>query len=301
MALLKQLAIASSLMLICSCSTTNEPEDIDVNAGSYQDSSKKTSTSSDNPVQGDDGDFADSDLYKYFDWVNIPAVDFTKGSATYKISTYSMTATEVTQEAYMAVMGELPNLPKKGDRFPVVNVSWYDAVLFCNAFSKGMGEDTVYEYTSVGKNNYLEKLKINYSAAGFRLPTEMEWEVAAHGGTSSAYYWGSEIASDYANYGDANGLAEVGQFIANKFGLYDMAGNAAEWVNDWYDSYNVKDVSNPVGPESGKLRCVRGGSWADPLKDKDENYPLKPATRNKKDPLYTATTLGFRMVYSKGF
>lgn len=295
-------ALAFVAMLICSCSTTSEPEEIDVDSSSRQGSSNEPSTpSSKDPVQNDSAEFVDGDLYKYFEWVNIPAVELTKGSATYGISPYSMTATEVTQDVYLAVMGSLPEQPKKGDKYPVVNVSWYSAILFCNAFSKEMGEDTVYEYKSAGKDNYLSDLKINYSVAGFRLPTEMEWEVAAHGGTSTPYYWGSEKASDYANYGKGNGLMEVGQFLANDFGFFDMAGNAAEWVNDWFDSYSTKDVTNPTGPESGKLRCIRGGSWADPLKDKDDNYPLKPVTRDKKDPLYAAATLGFRMVYSKGF
>jgi Uncharacterized conserved protein len=84
------------------------------------------------------------------------------------------------------------------------------------------------------------------------LPTEIEWEVAAHGGVyESAYYWGTEPASDYAYYGQTKGPTEVAQFIPNAYGLYDMAGNVAEWVNDWYDSYSTKDEENPVGPSTG--------------------------------------------------
>ena len=74
-----------------------------------------------------------------------------------------------------------------------------------------------------------------------------------------------------------------------------MAGNVAEWVNDWYASYSTDDEINPVGPETGKTKCVRGGGWADKVSK------IAPKERDKKDPLYSGVTLGFRIVYTKGF
>lgn len=229
-------------------------------------------------------------------FVYIPTAVFNRGSIQYTITSFFITTTEVTQALYKGVLGTLPDQDEKDDSLPVVNVSWYDAVLFCNALSKIAGLDTVYSYKSIGDENFLDGLQVDYSVEGIRLPTEMEWEVAAHGGVyETANYWGSEPASKYAYYGQTKGPSKVAQFIPNDFGLYDMAGNVAEWVNDWYASYSTDDEINPVGPETGKTKCVRGGGWADKVSK------IAPKERDKKDPLYSGVTLGFRIVYTKGF
>lgn len=242
------------------------------------------------------GDSLFSDSTEGLEFVYIPSMMLNRGTIKYSVSSYYIATTEVTQKLYKEVVGSLPNQDKEKDSLPVVNVSWFDAVLFCNALSKKVGLDTVYTYKSVGDENFLEDLKIDYSVEGIRLLTEMEWEVAAHGGVyESANYWGSEPASEYAYYGQSKGPAEVAQFIPNAYGLYDMAGNVAEWVNDWYDSYSTKDEENPVGPSTGTSKCVRGGGWT----DKVAKIALKE--RDKKDPLYHGVTVGFRIAYSKGF
>jgi formylglycine-generating enzyme required for sulfatase activity len=123
----------------------------------------------------------------------------------------------------------------------------------------------------------------------------MEWEIAAHGGTTSTYYWGTAEASKYAYYGQSKGPARVAQFIPNDYHLYDMAGNVAEWVNDWYSSYASSSMSNPVGPESGSYRVIRGGGWSSVVKD------IAPDARDKKEPRYKSAAVGFRIVYSEGF
>ena len=309
--------LAWSLASLVACSASNDAEEIAPNgevhygpAGNNDsdDSGKKDSDKKDSGKDKKDSadvgpsDSLDIEQVSLFgdsteglEFVYIPSISFNRG-ATYSISSYYIATTEVTQELYKEVVGSLPKQDKVKDSLPVVNVSWYDAVLFCNELSKLVGLDTVYSYKSVGDENFLEDLKIDYSVEGIRLPTEIEWEVAAHGGVyESAYYWGTEPASNYAYYGQTKGPTEVAQFIPNAYGLYDMAGNVAEWVNDWYASYSTKDEENPVGPAIGTSKCVRGGGWTDKV------AKIAPKERDKKDPLYHGVTVGFRIAYSKGF
>lgn len=262
------------------------------NAGKVSSAGEKKQSSSSSAKENPS---VDEDLYNMFQWVQIPAMSLTRGVTKFSVNKFSIAATEVTQEAYKRAMGEMPSQPYSGDKYPVVNVSWFEAVLFCNAFSKKVGLDTAYVYKSVGRNSFLDGLEINYEAEAIRLPTEMEWEVAAHGGTSTTYYWNVDEASDYAYYGQSKGPFKVAQKKPNEYYLYDMAGNAAEWVNDWYATLPVNDVKNYVGPNSGDNRCVRGGSWADKVKQ------IAPDERDKKAPSYSGALVGFRLVYSAGF
>ena len=217
------------------------------------------------------------------------------GLLEWKIITgYDILVTEVTQALYLHVMGSMPDQPRTGDDYPVVNVSWFDAALFCNELSKSLGYDTAYVYSSMGSEHFLKDVEIKYGIDAFRLPTESEWEFTAHGGTTTTYYWGVDVASKYAYYGQTSGPEKVAKYTPNDYGLYDMAGNVAEWVNDWYGAYPTTMPDNYTGPSQGSARVVRGGGWSDPIKD------CAPDVRAKKDPLYTAPTLGFRIVFSHG-
>jgi formylglycine-generating enzyme required for sulfatase activity len=265
------------------------PDEDDVPAKS---SDSKASSGSATP-ESSSGAVEDSAWASLLEWVSIPAVDIVRGTATYSVSKFEITTTEVTRDAYTMVMGDAPQQANDGADFPVENVNWFQAVLFCNAYSKLLGRDTAYIYTSVGSESYLENLSIDYKAKGaIRLPTENEWEIAARGGTTTKFYWDTDEAKKYAYYAQNKGPAEVAGYIPNDYGLYDMAGNVAEWVNDWYGSYENKDMENPTGAESGSMRVVRGGGWSNVAKE------IAPAERDKKDPLYSGHTLGFRIARS---
>jgi len=140
-----------------------------------------------------------------------------------------------------------------------------------------------------------------------RLSTEAEWEKAARGGRNTMYPWGDRFDGRKANFCDRNcpqkhadkdyddghsRTASVGSFSPNDYGLYDMAGNVWEWVNDWYDegAYRSASRNDPQGPSSGSRKVLRGGSW-----DLNRNY-LRTAYRNRTEPVLRNFNIGFRCV-----
>jgi formylglycine-generating enzyme required for sulfatase activity len=183
----------------------------------------------------------------------------------------------------------------KAANHPVQTVDWYDVVKWSNARSQQAGLTPVY-YTDAGLTQVYttgdtDTVYANWTASGYRLPTEAEWEKAARGGLSGQRFpWGDTISESQANYyGDTaaysydlgpNGFnvlfdtggdpatypytSPVGHFAANG-GLYDMAGNVWEWCWDWYGTpYGQPTTTNPTGqagPSSGDYRVLRGGSW----------------------------------------
>ena len=152
------------------------------------------------------------------------------------LSDYYIGETEVTQELWIAVMGNNPSY-YKGNNKPVEQVSWND----CQKFIKKLNRLT-------GKN--------------FRLPTEAEWEYAARGGKKSKgyKYSGSNTINDVAWYRDnSSSTHNVKTKQANELGIYDMSGNVWEWCQDWFGSYSSSSQTNPTGPSSGSERVLRGG------------------------------------------
>ncbi len=178
------------------------------------------------------------------------------------ISDFYIGKYEVTQKEWKEIMGNNPS-KWKDDDLPVERVSWYDAVEFCN--KKSDKEGLTRCYTGSGKNT-----KCNFSANGYRLPTEAEWEYAARGGvktqnTASHKYSGSNNIDEVAWYSSNSNSKthSVGTKQANELGIYDMSGNVWELCNDWYDKkyYSKSPRNNPQGASSGKYRVLRGGCW----------------------------------------
>lgn len=197
---------------------------------------------------------------------------------------------EVTQKEYEIVMGRNPSDRNygSGDNYPVNKVSWLDAIEFCNKLSLMEGLDPC--YSGRGRS-----LTCDFDANGYRLPTEAEWFFAAGGGTlgqGRSEYAGSILPGPVAWFDNnsSNSIHPVGMKSPNELGLYDMSGNVAEWCWDYYDEYPSSLVTDPTGPESGRKRVIRGGSWYNISTDGRINK------RKSDSPAGKGFSLGFRVV-----
>ena len=194
------------------------------------------------------------------------------------VPAFFMAKYPVTQQQWQAVMGNNPS-NFKGLNRPVENVSWNDAVAFCQKLSQ-----------KTGKN--------------YRLPSEAEWEYACRAGTTTPFYFGETITTDLANY-DGNQAygygpkgvyrqqtTDVGIFPPNAFGLYDMHGNVWEWCQDvWHENYKGAPTDGSAWTSRGNsnLRLLRGGGWY--------SYPwiCRSAHRIYYDPGNRSRNIGFRI------
>jgi formylglycine-generating enzyme required for sulfatase activity len=178
---------------------------------------------------------------------------------------------EVTKEEFEKVMGHNPSGFKGCNTCPVDNVTWFEADEYCRKVNK-------------------------------RLPTEAEWEYSCRSGTGTIFHYGNTLSSDKSNFngsrpygGAPTGIARnkalpVGSFEPNKWKLYDMHGNVSEWCSDWYgeNSYGNSESKNPRGPEEGKFKVVRGGSW------RDDANTLRTTNRTSYNPSLRLKSIGFR-------
>ena len=208
---------------------------------------------------------------------------------------FYLAETEVTQAHWIKVMGSNPSSYSGCDDCPVEEISWHDAVAYCNSLSVSEGLDPAYKVSGT-------KVTWDPAANGYRLPTEAEWEYACRAGTTTAFYSGAiteiQCALDpnldsigwYCGNQVPNQTKEVGQKLANSWGLYDMSGNVWEWCWDWRGDYSPGTVTDPIGPDSGSDRMIRGGSWRSPARycrsaarlhtgpgGRDDNIGFRPA------------------------
>ncbi|MCL2801741.1 MAG: formylglycine-generating enzyme family protein [Treponema sp.] len=203
------------------------------------------------------------------------------------LSPFYMSKYPVTQKEYHDVMRMNPAIYKhfNGENVPMVYVSWYDALEFCNRLSLLEGLTPVYNGQDWDR-----------SANGYRLPTEAEWEYACRAGTVTPFNTGWMISRRQANFGNYTRLyrfwgyaTPVSKYPPNRWGLYDMHGNVFEWCWDWYDSGARNKSLTPFGPETGSQRVVKGGYWGSSREDirSDSTNRYNPSPHNH---------IGFRVV-----
>jgi len=273
----------------------------------------------------------------------IPAGNFTMGDTfnegdsdehplhTVYVSAFYLDKTEVTKSMWDEVKTwatahgySFDNAGSgKASNHPVYSVNWYDMVKWCNARSEQEGRVAAY-YTSVAQTTVYRTGQVGVQNdwvkwnAGYRMPTEAEWEKAARGGLSEQRFpWGNVINQNLANYngytagyaydlgpngynaiGSVGGTdpatSPVGSFAANGYGLYDMAGNVWERCWDWYGSYSSGAQTDPRGPSSGSYRVLRGGCW-----DSDA-FGCRAARRGYGHPGNGGYCMGFRSALPPG-
>lgn len=180
----------------------------------------------------------------------------------------------VTQDLYYSVTKESP-FSFKGDQKPAENVSWIDAIQFCNLLSQKTGLN---EYYSIGSD--AKDVTINLLSNGYRLPSEAEWEYACRAGTIEAIYGKIDNIAWYKENSDSK-THEVGKKEPNAWGLYDMLGNVWEWCWDIYDETVY-----------GSYRTFRGGGWSDPARG------CLATNRRRSRPTFKIDDLGFRIARS---
>jgi formylglycine-generating enzyme required for sulfatase activity len=206
---------------------------------------------------------------------------------TVTVKSFYMGKTEVTQKEWVEIMGTNPSR-FKGDTLPVESVSWFEAVEYCNRRSLKEGLTPAYR----GSDN---SIICDFSASGYRLPTEAEWEYAAKGGNKDLMtftYSGGNSPDGVAWYNGNSGSTThpVGTKQPNSLGLYDMSGNVWEWCWDWYGAYSTGNQTDPRGASSGSARVYRGGSWFHTAAG------ARSAFRNCYTPSDRDYFLGFRLV-----
>lgn len=189
---------------------------------------------------------------------------------TVDIQSFLLLNTPVTNELYAYVM-EL-NYDVRFKDYPVVNVSWIDAIIFCNSISEKLGLEKCYTLNPVS-----EKITINNSKNGFRLPKDDEWQYACRGNSKGYRYGNIEDIAWYEENSDGKSH-QVKMKKENQFGIFDMIGNVWEWCFDLYDEMRYRNY-----------RIFRGGSFA------SEERACGTTSRRKSFPEFKIDDLGFRI------
>ena len=236
-----------------------------------------------------------------FDMVALPGGEFAMGSPygddmardeekpqhQVRVSGFCMARTQVTVRVWREIMGGDADI---GDPdLPVTDVSWLEAIDFCNRLSRRERLQPCYRRVGFWR---WRRWVCDWRANGYRLPTEAEWEYACRAGTDSRYGFGDDPAllGDYAWLDDnSDGRPHpVATKRPNRWGLFDMHGNVWEWCWDWYGAYGQESQIDPRGPKSGWGRVVRGGSFDNSPED------LRSAARDVGHPELRRGLHGFR-------
>ncbi len=222
-----------------------------------------------------------------------------------RVSDFLMARNEVTQKEYRDLMGNNPS-EFLGDDLPVENVTWFDAVRYCNTLSLRDRLTPAYAFRDDKSGDFT--VTWDRSADGYRLPTEAEWEYACRAGSTGPFNTGDTIsdaeANCYNHYGYNNtsdrivggyrrSTTAVRSFRANGWGLFDMHGNVAEWCWDWYGEYGTAGRTDPAGADAGSFRVNRGGGWNDFPKH------IRSAYRSPMAPDEGMYSIGIRVVRNR--